>query len=175
MNDKPDCREMAGELKAVQEERDVYKAMLEHCGIDPATGEPVTVATTKTQAEQDEYDAMIKRHKASMMIPVNLEACFTSMKEIMREEEIKRFKEESEEDATAKYHFGFGRWMRNTWGLWAGSKLKDWFLERGIEHADDMSGIILTSFWRHLNDKPINLEEQIKYYQDYWKSVEEKK
>ena len=37
---------------------------------------------------------------------------------------------------------------------------------------DDMSGIILDSFWRHLNQKPIKLDEQVKYYQDYWKKHE---
>lgn len=108
----------------------------------------------------------------SIEIPVNLEACFISIKEIMREGEINKFKEGSEKEATAFYHFGFGRWMRNNWGLWSGSKLKDWFVERGLHHADDMSGVILVSFWRHLNNKPIDLEGQIKHYQDYWKSVE---
>jgi hypothetical protein len=32
-----------------------------------------------------------------------------------------------------------------------------------------MSGIILDSYHRHLLDQPINLEEQIKFYKDYWK------
>jgi hypothetical protein len=32
-----------------------------------------------------------------------------------------------------------------------------------------MSGIILHSFWRHLNAQPIKLDEQVAYYQKYWK------
>jgi len=36
-----------------------------------------------------------------------------------------------------------------------------------------MSGIILDSFWRQLNGKPIKLDEQIKHYQDYWKKAEQ--
>jgi len=40
------------------------------------------------------------------------------------------------------------------------------FRTQGIKDADDMSGIILTSFWRHLNDKSIRLDEQIQYYHD---------
>ena len=34
-----------------------------------------------------------------------------------------------------------------------------------------MSGIILTSFWRHLNNAPINLDEQIHHYRQYWARV----
>lgn len=53
------------EMKAT---RDVYKAMLEHCGIDPNTGEPVVVGRTKTQSEQDDYDALVKRHKEAIAL-----------------------------------------------------------------------------------------------------------
>ena len=62
-----------------------------------------------------------------------------------------------------------GQWLRNNWGLWSGSRLKEWFEDRGIFHTDDMSAIILTSFWREVNGEPIKLDEQIKSYQDYWK------
>ena len=63
--------------------------------------------------------------------------------------------------------------MRNNWALWKGSELSRWFNEKGIHHPDDMSGIIFDSFWRHLNNQPLKLEEQIKYYQDYWKKADE--
>jgi hypothetical protein len=36
-----------------------------------------------------------------------------------------------------------------------------------------MSAIILDSFWRHLNGKAINLDEQVKHYRDYWKKSAE--
>ncbi len=68
------------------------------------------------------------------------------------------------EDDMALYHHGLGTWIRNNWGLWEGSRLSVWFQKKGIEHPDIMSGIILTSFWRHLNGKPIGLEEQFRYY-----------
>lgn len=31
-----------------------------------------------------------------------------------------------------------------------------------------MSGIILTSYWRHLHNQPIDLETQVSFYVDYW-------
>ena len=77
----------------------------------------------------------------------------------------------SEEDMI-QYHHGLGRWIRNNWELWAGSRLAKYFNDIGINHPDDMSGIILDSYWRQLNEKPIKLDEQIKYYQEYWADTE---
>jgi hypothetical protein len=73
-----------------------------------------------------------------------------------------------EEEFTANAHFGFGMWMRNNWKLWGGSRLSKYFTDLGIFHPDDMSGIILTSYHRHLKGKEIKLEEQIKSYKDFW-------
>lgn len=64
--------------------------------------------------------------------------------------------------------------MRNNWGLWSGSRLAKYFNEMGIFHPDDMSGIILTSFHRHLNGKDLQLDQQIKYYQEYWEREKKK-
>src|SRR5262249_54668776 len=45
--------------------------------------------------------------------------------------------------------------------------------QKGIHHPDDMSGVILDSFWRHLNSKPIELDKQIASYEEYWKKTKE--
>jgi uncharacterized C2H2 Zn-finger protein len=58
--------------------------------------------------------------------------------------------------------------MRNNWQLWGGSRLSKYFNDKGIYHPDDMSGIILDSYHRNLNGQEIKLDEQVKYYQDYW-------
>lgn len=79
---------------------------------------------------------------------------------------------EDEDKFIAESHHSVGRYLRNTWGLWTGSELQKWFKERGIHHADDMSGIILTSFHRRFYRKEIELEEQIAKYQEYWDEVD---
>jgi hypothetical protein len=66
-------------------------------------------------------------------------------------------------------------WIRNNWGLWKGSRLSEYFNNIGIYHPDDMSGIILDTFWCHLNGKRQRLKERIYYYQEYWKSMEASK
>lgn len=50
--------------------------------------------------------------------------------------------------------------MRKYWGMWKGSRLAEYFNRHDIRHPDDMSTIILTSFWRHLNNEPIEFEQQ---------------
>jgi hypothetical protein len=74
----------------------------------------------------------------------------------------------SEDEFVGRSHFGHGTWIRNSWGLWSGSELSRWFQYRGIFHADDMSSIILTSSYRKIINKPINLDEQVLIYKKYW-------
>ncbi len=61
-----------------------------------------------------------------------------------------------------------GRSIRNAWGLWTGSELSQWFYEKDIYHADDMSGIIIESYKNTIEGKSIDLENQIKLYHKHW-------
>ena len=74
----------------------------------------------------------------------------------------------TEAEFSGKYHFGFGMWMRNNWGLWKGSRLSKYFNSIGVYHPDDMTGIIFDSYHRQLTGHEIKLNEQVKYYQNYW-------
>lgn len=102
-------------------------------------------------------------------IPNTLEECFKELEENVEKESLKQWAHLGEKKAVGTIHFNLGMSMRNLWGLWLGkSKLCKFFYSIGIKHADDMSGIISTSFYRHLNNKPINLEKQVKVYWKYW-------
>ena len=106
-----------------------------------------------------------------VFIPEDLESAFKELSSMLSPILIDEMKNNSEEDMI-QYHRGLGMWLRNNWGLWGSSKLSNYFKNIGINHPDDMSGIILDSYWRKLNDVPINLDQQVKYYQDYWSEVE---
>jgi hypothetical protein len=71
-------------------------------------------------------------------------------------------------EADANLGMGSGMGMRNSWGLWHGSKLAQWFYRHQIYHADDMSGIIMDSYKRTKNGEPIELKEQIAKYHKHW-------
>jgi hypothetical protein len=76
-----------------------------------------------------------------------------------------------QEDDMCRYHHGFGTWMRNNWGLWAGSRLADEFNQLGITHPDDMTGIILTTYWRLMHGLILDVEGQVQKYLEYWKQT----
>ncbi len=80
------------------------------------------------------------------------------------------FKNKNEDDAVSELHFGTGQAIRNNWGLWGKRKnsLVRYFNRHGIYYPDDISSIILTSFHRKLNNKPIDLDKQIELYKEYW-------
>lgn len=79
----------------------------------------------------------------------------------------------SEDEFLSNTHMSTGMWIRNNWGLWKGKDLAKYFNNLGIYHPDDMSSIILRCYYRHLHEKPYELDNQIAGYQDYWKRMEE--
>jgi hypothetical protein len=102
-------------------------------------------------------------------IPKNLDGAIASLnKHLFEEDKIKLSNNDS------SIHHGFGRNIRNEWGLWRkGTPLYEWFKSQGIEHADDMSAIIFESFRRQRKNQPIDLDKQISHHQNYWKLTKE--
>jgi len=101
--------------------------------------------------------------------PSNLEEAFLVLKkELDPADQIEIMNMPKEK--LCRFHHGLGRWIRNNWELWKGGPMTKYFNELGIHHADDMSGIIIESFWHHLKNEPLDLDNQIKYYQEFWAS-----
>lgn len=135
----------------------------------------VAIATSAvaqdSTARQAHKRTLLQKATGRHYVPVDLEDCFVQINSFWADSVREKVKNREEEDFVVNAHFGFGMWIRNNWGLWRKSRLAKYFNELGIFHPDDMSGIILTSYHRYLNDKPLLLEEQIKYYQDYWEEA----
>ncbi len=122
--------------------------------------------------------------------PKDLDDAFRILKDIMSSTSTSSFKDTLEENAMAMTHFGIGMYLRNNWYLWwhkdnlpkEDKPIEDYPMEKpeivkyfndklAIFHADDMSGIIIQSFHRHLNGVPLNLEEQVKVYHKHWEDI----
>ncbi len=121
---------------------------------------------------QDEIDT-VSAEEAERYIPTDLDDAIRHLKEAMPTDDIELLKKASDGDL-AGLHFGFGMGLRNSWGLWGGSRLAQWFNSVGIMHPDDMSGIIIESLARDLRGEERDLEGQIAEYQAYWAKAEEK-
>jgi hypothetical protein len=63
-----------------------------------------------------------------------------------------------------------GMTIRNDWRLWKKSRLFFYFDSLGINYPMEMTNIIFTSYHRHLNNKPIDLDRQIIAIKDFHKN-----
>lgn len=106
----------------------------------------------------------------SSNVPSTLDEAIIQLKTKLSEDDLNLIKNGSEADL-AMLHHGFGTGLRNSWGLWSGSSLSRWFNQKGIDHPDDMSGIIILSLYRDLRGVPRNLDEQIQFYKAYWEEA----
>jgi len=137
---------------------------------DEPTATEADFALPEQRDKDDIYDVtptVDETDSSKYYIPSDLDDCFVELDRMLHPKLIEELTAGGDRVAN-KQHFGLGLWMRNNWGLWANSRLAEYFRGIGILHPDDMSGIILTSYIRHLNKQPVKLQAQIKYYQDYW-------
>lgn len=51
--------------------------------------------------------------------------------------------------------------LRNLWGLWNGSPLRNHLRALGLTHADDMSELVFVTFWRYVNDQPLRIGQEV--------------
>lgn len=116
------------------------------------------------------FNSCDKKHE----YPKELEYCFEYLDENWDPKEIEIFKNITEKDSTPRnYHFGIGLHLRNY--LIKNHKysdtLQDFFDRNGIFHYDDMSGIILHSYHKYLNNEDLELQEQFERYISYWEPI----
>ena len=94
-------------------------------------------------------------------IPNNLEDCFVQLNKLLSDEDKQKIKQLKDRKETIQYHHSLGMWLRNNWGLWGGSRLQKYMLERKITQPDDMSATILEFYYDWLNGQ-----------NDKWKNFE---
>jgi len=94
-------------------------------------------------------------------IPKNVEQCFEEINKIWDEDTKALIKQDSEKEFLSNTHNRIGPWMRNNWELWSTSQLSGYFNSIGIKDADDMSSVILCSYYRNIFGRNIELKPQI--------------
>lgn len=110
-----------------------------------------------------------KKHKE---IPKTLEECFLALDKIFSDKEKIAFGEMTEDEFFCETHFGVGMYIRNQWLRQENSPLLVYFSQKNLQHLDDMSSIILVSYYRILTQQPIDLQGQIQYYLEYWQKTQ---
>jgi len=115
------------------------------------------------QERKERYKVNIKADSIDgIFIPTNLNSCFVELDKLLNDtikQKIRNIKNSFE--LVGEYHMGLGRWMRNNWELWGGSRLQVYFHGRQIFDPDEMSSIILESYAKYLNGETFDSEEII--------------
>jgi hypothetical protein len=97
--------------------------------------------------------------EAAGTVPNTLDEAFASLDASLTPDQRLAFNQRPEREAISEVHFGIGLFIRNQW-LRPGSRLTGELHKLGAGSFDDMSSMILASYWRHLHGKPIKLEQQ---------------
>ena len=93
--------------------------------------------------------------------PKNLTEYIQMLDHILKKEDKEKSKTLTESEFLIETYFGTGMGIRNEWIRSGNPELVKFFSDEGVKHLDDMSAIILTSYYRHLLEKEIDFEGQI--------------
>ena len=96
--------------------------------------------------------------------PKNLTECIQMLDKNLKKEDKDYIKTLTEEEFFMESHFTLGMGIRNEWIRSGNPELVKFFSDEGVKHPDDMSAMILTSYYRHLLGKEIDFEGQISAY-----------
>ena len=103
-----------------------------------------------------------KDSSVTVYIPVDLPDCMRQLDSILTPENKEWILSIDEKDFLARTHLALGIWIRNNWGLWAGSHLATYFDEQGIHHPDDMSGVILRCYYHYIRGDKVNYKRMLR-------------
>ena len=108
----------------------------------------VSSAAQEKVSSQRDYRCLVDRIDG-IYIPKDIDEAIDSLDVIISPED-KRFITDSLslDDFCAVCHLSLGMWIRNNWGLWGGSRLQRYLLDRNVIHPDDMSDNILKAYYK---------------------------
>jgi hypothetical protein len=109
---------------------------------------------------------------AETKIPQTLAEAHTALERLFTAEELAEIDRMKSEAEMVKYHFSLGMSIRNSWGLRRGSPLAKHLHELGFIHPDDMSGVVLETFWCKRHQQPFRLKEKAQVCRAFWEAVQ---
>lgn len=97
----------------------------------------------------DEDEKTLFGYDEEVTIPSTIEEAIALLDEELTDED----KQYILKNGALSVHHSLGMWIRNNWGLWENSELKDYYIKQGITHPDDMSNRIIQDFIKYLKSK----------------------
>ena len=107
---------------------------------------------------------MMDRPQEEQKTPATLSEAHAVLERMLSPQQLAEIDAMPSERNMAKYHFSLGLTIRNGWGLWTASPLAKHMQELGFTHADDMSSVILGTFWCKRHGQDFRLKERAAGY-----------
>lgn len=106
----------------------------------------------KQKVDNEIYLAKLNKDSLNgVYIPRDLKDCFQQLDKILSPKDKDQIKFLKNRNETIQFHHSLGMWIRNNWGLWSGSRLQVYLLEKKLDHPDSMSSTILKFYYDWLN------------------------
>lgn len=123
----------------------------------------VSSAAQEKVSYQRDYRYLVERIEG-VYIPKDINEAIDSLDIILSTEDKRHIADSlSLDDFRAVCHHSLGMWIRNNWGLWGGSRLQRYFLDRKVIHPDDMSDQILKAYYKKkIQGLDYSVEDDIK-------------
>ena len=121
------------------------------------------IAAAQTAAEYEANYAKRIRLEVidGVYIPADLSDAHNELARLAEPKALAQFRQSPEDSIRRKLHFGLGKWILINWGFEEGSRLSHYLKSKGISVPDDMVEIIILTWHRQLNNKPLELAEEI--------------
>jgi hypothetical protein len=121
------------------------------------------VASAQTAAEYEANYAKRIRLEVidGVYIPADLPDAHSELTRLADPKALAQFRQSPEDSIRRKLHFGLGKWILINWGFEEGSRLSHYMKSKGVSVPDDMVEVIILTWHRHLNNKPLELAEEI--------------
>ena len=111
---------------------------------------------------EKEYQKRIKKERLfGVYIPKDVADAFGQLNRLTTQSSKQKFRNAPEEIAVKRLHFSLGRWIIHNWGFYGGSRLSHYIKGLGITHPDQQAKLIIRSYHRYLNKKPLEMEQQV--------------
>lgn len=101
------------------------------------------------EAPKGMYNKKESEKVSDIPIPKTVDEAVKTLAKIVSEED----RDYLLENGAISMHDSLGRWIRNEWGLWTDSELKNELKKKGFEHPDDMSNHIIEEFVKYCLEK----------------------
>ena len=118
---------------------------------------------------------ILKEEINGVYIPIDIDDAMTQLNKIANEESRAKLIGADEELVVERLNRGLGKWMISKWNFYEGSRLSHHLKQQGVSLPTDMSSFLIRTYYRQLNELPLDIEERASAIYDLRKKEQEER